>query len=128
MKDTDSELFGVVTVSSAVDATFGEVTIQTSDTSYAPQSTFACRSRYVLTDSLGDETIVIDEWDLNLSLTCRSNQLTLSGTPMTDTEVLIYDSLNTVSVSVTSSASGIVPGCPLRETFEIYDSGSSTWI
>ena len=128
MNNAGSELFGVVTVSSAADATFGEVTIQTSDTSYAPLSTFACRSRYVLTDSLGDKTKINDEWDLNLSLTCKSNQLTLSGTPMMDTEVLIYDSLNTVSVSVTSSASGIVPGCPHRETFEIYDSGSSTWI
>ena len=128
MNNAGSELFGVVTMSSAADATFGEVTIQTSDTSYAPLSTFACRSRYVLTDSLGVKKIIKDEWDLNLSLTCRSNQLTLSGTPMTDTEVLIYDSLNTISVSVTSSASGIVPGCPLTETFEIYDSGSSIWI
>ena len=128
MKDAGSELFGVVTMSSAADATFGEVTIQTSDTSYEPLSTFACRSRYVLTDSFGSETILIDEWDLNVRLNCRSNQLTLSGTPVQDTEVLILDSLNTVSVSVTSSASATIPDCPLTETFEIYDSGSSTWL
>ena len=118
----------MVTVSSAADATFGEVTIQTSDTSYAPLSTYRCRSRYVLTDSLDSKTIPVDEWDLNVRLNCRSNQLTLSGTPMTDTDVLILDSLSTVSVSVTSSASATILDCPLTETFEIYDSGSSTWL
>ena len=128
MNNAGSELFGVVTMSSAADATFGEVTIQTSDTSYEPLSTFACRSRYVLTDSFGSETILIDEWDLNVRLNCKPNKLSLSGTSMPDTDVLILDSLNTVSVSVTYSASATIPDCPLTETFEIYDSGSSTWL
>ena len=71
--NADSELLGVVTVSSAADATFGEVTIQTSDTSYAPQSTYRCQSRYVLTDSFASKTILFDEWDLNIRKKCSPN-------------------------------------------------------
>ena len=73
MKNVDSELFGVVTVSSAADATFGEVTIQTSDTSYAQLSNYRCRSRYVLRDSFASKTILFDEWDLNIRKKCSPN-------------------------------------------------------
>ena len=73
VNNADSELFGVVTVSSAADDSFGEVTIQTSDTSYAQLITYRCRSRYVLTDSFASKTILFDEWDLNMKTKCSPN-------------------------------------------------------
>ena len=124
--DASSELLSTVTVSSAADVTFGEVTIETSDLSFAPLSTFTCRSTYVLTDSLGTETTLIDNWVLNVKLNCEPNQLTLSGTAIADTVIDIFvGSLNTVTVTSSSVTSSIL-GCSITETFEIYD--GSAWV
>ena len=63
----------------------------------------------MFTDSLGVDTTLTDDWVLTVELNCELNELTLSDY-IPDTEVQIFgDSLNTVTVSKTSSVSATIP-------------------